>query len=243
MGATIRLQWIREHDYRVVDMEEMRREKLPRMRLDDDPALARSILDDLNSPGPGWPWIDACSPEAKREVYTLEGVHNGVYLALANVKPNTESVLAFTKDWGPLTTLDTSIVSVRRVIAQAALMREAIGELQRSPRAKGLDVRLAERGLHARLHLALDRFNTDSAPRVFLRADDLLQFCIAELLMEGREIRSCPRCGTMFATGKVGKPPLYCSDACKVAMHRKKKREAELRANVIRQRRGARLSA
>jgi hypothetical protein len=83
----------------------------------------------------------------------------------------------------------------------------------------------------------------DSAPRFFLEPRDLLQFCYAEFLQVvqgGTQIQSCPRCGALFMLGTVGQRRAYCSDKCRIAMHRRRQREAEQRAfNIVNLRRSA----
>jgi hypothetical protein len=82
----------------------------------------------------------------------------------------------------------------------------------------------------------------DSAPRFFLEPRNLLQFCYAEFLQiveGGTKICSCPACGVLFMLGTVGQRRAYCSDKCRIAMHRRRQREAQQRSNVVRLRRSA----
>jgi len=178
----------------------------------------------------------------RSELYLLEGTTSRVFLDLANVGASTESVLTFVDRWGLLFT-NRGSAKVTVVTHHAETMREAIEEAQRSSAAEDLDKLLFTHGLHTSLSMRWAKLPGDSAPRFFLKPEGLWYFCCAELLQlvdAGTEIRRCPRCGTLFAIGKVGKPPMYCSAACKVAMHRKAKRALELRAsNVVRLRAGA----
>ena len=48
-----------------------------------------------------------------------------------------------------------------------------------------------------------------------------------QLLDSGVEIRRCPRCGSLLALGTVGQPAIYCSNACRIAMHRRRKKKKE----------------
>ena len=68
----------------------------------------------------------------------------------------------------------------------------------------------------------------DTEPRNFLQTKSLLQFCMTEflqLLENGVKFRRCPRCGKLLAGGKVGKPQIYCSEACLKAIFRRKQKE------------------
>jgi hypothetical protein len=162
----------------------------------------------------------------RSESYLLEGTAQHVFIDLANVQDDDTSVLAFVDKWGLLNNINDNFDASRSTPAMLGMdMRRAIANLQRDP--PDWMLRILPRLRRAKLA-------GDSAPRIFLQPDDLFGFCCAEFLqfMEaGIEIRTCPRCGTLFAMGKVGKPPLYCSRACKVAIHRKAKRARELRAS------------
>lgn len=77
------------------------------------------------------------------------------------------------------------------------------------------------------LRLRRGKLHGDTASRVFLEAKTLRDFCTAELIQwlgTGNEIRRCPTCGTLFAVGKAGTQPTYCSNACRITAHRRQKR-------------------
>ena len=175
----------------------------------------------------------------RSERYVIEGTSERVFIDLANVADDDASVLAFVDKWGLLRQPALQYAAGRSSPAVLARqMRQGVENLQTDPTSEGLEPWQLPRGRWRRAKLV-----TDSAPRFFFEPIDLFAFCCTELMQlaeAGTEVRKCLRCGELFALGKVGKPPMYCSTACKKAMHRKRKREAEQRAsNMVSLRRSA----
>jgi hypothetical protein len=263
MGTMIRLQWVKYPDGFVVVRD---RPPLIGVHGGDFGALALTNGMLLSSGTPAEhqifdeelstaSWLAPRNPE-RRTSYIAEGIDQRIFLDLANAGRDnpTESVeqlrayieqrvLAFTNQWGMLYTelLDEYQPSLLLdVWCAASHLYRLVDGVQRADISKSLAFSPAEPYV-PELRMRWAKLAGDSAPRFFLQPPNLLHFCYAEFLQVvegGTQMRSCPRCGELFALGKVGQPREYCSDACRIAMHRKRKREREQRAsNVVRLRR------
>jgi hypothetical protein len=194
-------------------------------------------VDVLHYTGPETWLVPRTPPEHRnRQKYVLEGTDNRVFLELANAPPNLAGALGFLTRWGNPAPEPSGEVALRDFYEMARSMNEAVVLAKRNP--IGAYELLADRGAprsqYATMNLGMrfGRLLGDSTPRLFLDAGSLLCFCQAELLQlleGGVEIRDCGNCGTLFALGRVGQQPLYCSDRCRVAAHRKNKRAREKR--------------
>ena len=176
-------------------------------------------------------------PKRDRHSYVLEGTGNGLFLELANAPDTIEGALAFVNKWGvPYSDSRSGELAVRSFHRMADMMRNAVHLAKLDPAAAVERLgrtRAWKPGVE--LTLRFGRLPGDTTPRIFLDAGDLFDFCKAEflqLLEGGTEIRDCGNCGTLFTIGRVGNQPVYCSDRCRVAMHRKKKRASEKRARL-----------
>jgi predicted nucleic acid-binding Zn ribbon protein len=219
MADLIRLQWTRYPDgFKIVE-DWTRPHTLSTL-------LSKGMPSD---PGP-LGYLVPINPK-RRDAYVLEGIDAGVFLDLANVHSN-DDVLAFAKQWGVLSDVHNMHgADVTRVQGRAIAMRVAIDWAQLG-KGVDLDEILAKWDLQPELRMRWARLAGDSAPRFFLEPRDLFAFCVAELCQRVQgdtKIRSCPRCGKLFMLGTIGQQRGYCSDACRVAMHRKRKREREQR--------------
>jgi predicted nucleic acid-binding Zn ribbon protein len=233
MGAIIRLQWARYSDGFVV--------------VRDRPPPPRVLLAEQSKDISTARWLEPRKPN-KTVTYVAEGVDQRIFLDLANAGRALprglaeaqalmeERVLAFTGKWGllndyePFPLLSDVWIAANRLNRLVERVRpEAVGDISKQLAFSGPVPYLEEPGLR----MCWAKLAGDSAPRFFLRPENLLQFCYAEFLqgVGSVEIRSCPRCGTLFALGTIGQQRTYCSDACRIAMHRKRKREAELHAS------------
>jgi hypothetical protein len=170
-----------------------------------------------------WPEADLALHRLA-ETYVIGGTDNAVVLRLANVK-DAEDARAFARDWGFLSGGSGYREPLARIVKAAPLMREAVAKRERDP--GGLDGFFSRHGLRPSMDLRFRKLKGDSAPVIGLEAHDLLQFCVAELLLIGSVIRKCPRagCGNLFMQGTVGQQRAYCSPACRVAVFRARQRE------------------
>ena len=80
------------------------------------------------------------------------------------------------------------------------------------------------------MRLRFGRMRGDLTPRVFIEPQSLWLFCVSELMQlvaGGTVFQPCLNCGSVFTRGVEGtrKTRQYCSDRCRIAMHRKSKRE------------------
>jgi hypothetical protein len=181
----------------------------------------------------------------RSESYVLEGTDQRVFIDLANVRDEV-GALAFTDRWGPLVGIIQGVLVgvplVAGLIKLAEKMDDAADAVRRDPDA-AIAGHAILRGKGTDLQWRWAKLVGDSAPRLFQDPGDLWGFCVSELFQSingGIQIRRCLRCGNHIALGKVGKPPLHCRPACKKAMYRKRKREAEQRAsNMVSLRRSA----
>jgi hypothetical protein len=177
-------------------------------------------------------------PSEKRDQhsYVLEGTENRLFLELANAPRTVEGALAFVNKWGAPPDPDQlggGRLALQSFYNMAATIRGAVRLARRDP----IDAieqlgRTRDWKPGVQLTLRFGRLLGDSTPRIYLDAADLFEFCKAEfmqMLEGGAEIRDCGNCGTLLALGRVGQQPSYCSDRCRVAMHRKNKREREKR--------------
>ena len=173
-------------------------------------------------------------PKRDRGSYVLEGTNNGLFLELANTPGNVEGALAFVNKWGvPCPDSGSGEMAVRSFLRLADMMRKAVHLAKLDPAAAIERLGRTDKWKPGvELTLRIGRLPGDLKPRIFLEAGDLYDFCKAEflqLLEGGTEIRDCGNCGTLFTIGRVGNQPIYCSDRCRVAAHRKSKRAREKR--------------
>jgi predicted nucleic acid-binding Zn ribbon protein len=182
------------------------------------------LLDDESKPRP---YLVVAPRSSQQEPYTVEGTEERIFLDLANTPRTPDGVVAFANKWGLLGRMrDQDLNDFYRRIANMAEAVDVVGTHSIAELEHLLKVDL-------RLSMRIARLAGDSAPRIILDARTLQGFCNAELMQlvdGGVEIRKCPPCGKLLALGKVGQQPSYCSDRCRVAMHRKKKREREARS-------------
>ena len=54
------------------------------------------------------------------------------------------------------------------------------------------------------------------------------------MIVSSRIPRDCERCGGPIVLKSTGRPPKYCSAACRVQSHMERKREADIEAEVER---------
>jgi hypothetical protein len=222
MGALIRLQWRRYPDgFKII---EDRGRSLP---------LAGFLVRGAPDPPPEFEECLVPINPKRFENYVLEGTDEHVFLELANVH-SVDDAIAFASRRGFLCNLHGAslVEDVTKVLGRAEAVRLAILHAENGQGVQ-LDDFLVEFHMQPEIVMRTARFVGDSAPRFFLEPPDLFTFCVAELcqfVQGGTKIRGCPRCGTLFTLGTVGQQREYCSDACRVAMHRRRKREREQRA-------------
>jgi hypothetical protein len=171
------------------------------------------------------------SRNGKLERYSLEGTGNRVFLEFVNTPCTPQGVAAFVSKWGLLVS-DRQARDVEHICKLIEAGRGAAAWLNEDEPMAEI-VRLG--GPRIPLVLRIRRVEGEAKPRMVLDATNLFGFCFAELfqmLEGGTEIRKCLKCGTLFTLGKVGQRASYCSDKCRVAMHRRRQREAQQRASV-----------
>ena len=176
-------------------------------------------------------WLEARRPTAF-ETYLIEGTENRVFRHLANMPPTPEGAQAFANRWGLLNCWGWkefwALIDV--VHAQAKTMNMGIDYARRDPKEHTPE---SDRFFGTSLELLRGKLAGDVRPSIFLKANTLFDFCWAEFMQlegSGVQIRRCPRCGSVLVLGTVGQPAIYCSNACRIAMHRRSKKESAERA-------------
>jgi hypothetical protein len=207
VGASIRLEW--QRDSGGYDLEDR----------PDKPCT--SFLADLA--GKGGKFV--VPRGGKRETYVVEGLGHRIFEALAKTHQSPDGVLAFVNEWGLLEQGPNQEVSefyehiedLRQLLDVAALNNFRL--LERYINQKGIGP----------MNLRFGRLRGDSAPRIFVEPRSLWLFCCCEVMQvvaAGAILRNCINCGAFFTLGtKQGTRSTrqYCSDRCRVAMHRKGK--------------------
>ena len=224
MTTSVRCEWRRYPDgFQVVERE----------RKAGDKATDGDVFEP-------WLWLTPRNPD-RWETYVLEGTENRICLALANMPLTQEGVLSFANRWGTFGVLMGAKASddeQMTVIGDMAVVhRQMIEHVVDGEPGPDFDDWVQE-NWSVLLTLRRGRLAGDTESRNFLQAEALYAFCCAEfveLLESGVEFRRCPRCGKLLARGKVGKPQIYCSDACLMAMYRRRKKARAARedTNVV----------
>jgi hypothetical protein len=234
MAAMVRLEWWRYPDgFDIVERPEGYGGKLREVGLLGRHSWGSGVYEKLLK-GPRL-WLEARKPTAV-ERYVIEGTDKRVFLELANIPPTPAGAQAFTNQWGLLTSwgLRETWTRVDIIHARAKTLNEGIRHTKSQPNKPPPGY--TEQSFSIRLNLRRGKLTGDITPRVFLQADTLEEFCWAEfmqLLDSGVEIRRCPRCGSLLALGTVGQPAIYCSNACRIAMHRRHRKERDQRAAKV----------
>jgi hypothetical protein len=162
--------------------------------------------------------------------YVVEETGERIFLDLANAPLAPEGALDFAARWGLLEgTEDEYEMSLGRFIELAEIMRRGVGHAAAAhARGEAPDymspVMVA---FSVDLFVRRGRLHGDQHDRIYLAPKTLFDFCAAEfmqLLDADTEIRVCPWCGNFVAVGKVGTQPIYCSDACRKAAFRDRKK-------------------
>lgn len=212
MTIPVRCEWRRYPDgFAVVKRE-------PKPDDDEDPRFEPGL------------WLTPRKPK-RWETYVLEGIGNRLCLELANMPITKEGIVDFANRWGTFGILwgtkasdDEQMAVIAGVVSAFRHTIEQVVDAGGEPGPDFED--------WVQLKLRRGKLAGDTVSRNFLEVSGLYAFCYAEFLelLESRvEFRRCPRCGKLLARGKVGKPQIYCSDACLMAMYyrRRKKKAAE----------------
>ena len=216
MAVMVRLEWRRYvHGFDVVERPEGYGDRWPGLELLKTCGSLEAAMK-----GPKL-WLEARRPNSF-ETYVLDGTHNRVFAELANVPPTPEGAQAFVNKWGLLYYEVGPWQLVDSVHAYATTINERI---DRAAKQGSVD-------LKADLILQHGKLAGDVRPSFFLNARSLPVFCDAEFAQlhgSGIDIKRCLKCGAVLVLGTVGQPAIYCSSACRVAMHRQRKKERERR--------------
>lgn len=227
MGATIRLEWLL--DSKGYDLEQDQPPALqpPATRAYGKRRSVRAGDDTIAGQGALTRGAYIVPRGGTVEPYPLEGTEDRVSFALMNIPATPEGALDFVNEWGmPHShgrTYVSEILDVRNSMQTVVLhaIKSNWPKLERIMPEKGI----------GRLSVRFGRLRGDSSPRVFLQPDSLFSFCWLELmqiLAGGVAIRACLNCGAFFSIGierGTRSTRQYCSDRCRVAMHRKAKRD------------------
>jgi hypothetical protein len=162
------------------------------------------------------------------------GKHN-IFIDLANSgqRSGCEGVLEFVNTWGLL--CDIRIASQRLsefLDARQNLISAIRGDAQALLRFVSLGRGNSGRGVgFGPLHAAY--VLRPGGSKLNLVAVSLLQFCVLEFLHArdgGVNVLPCRACGRILPLHRVGRPKIYCNEACKQRSWRKAHREAINRA-------------
>ncbi len=172
------------------------------------------------------------------EPYEVGILERSIFIDLAEADATPEGALAFTNKWGSLTesVFDLNVFYVGRLEIRNAIEAGKRGatalvrHLQAPPMADFMDG-----GKYYPFKDGVGSLNTNfdwrrhgkkfSQPALFFEANDLLQFCMLEVVhtvMGGMKISKCGVCGTYLHIPQNGRPPLYCKDACKQQAYRRR---------------------
>jgi len=231
MSAIVRLEW--EIDSKGYDIEDR-----------PDPTPSRSVISTNMTKAEATMAGDSASglflvPRGGRpERYVLEGIKERIFEDLIATPQTPEGALAFAKKRGLLyRTKDMSLCfrddrhdgfvngEFYNCIGQ---LRHAV-KLAHEGRLDALE-RAMQRGGIKGLQVRFGRMRGDTAPRVFVEPSSLNHFCwleLMQLIAGGTQIQKCLNCGAFFSIGIEKGTRItrqYCSDRCRVAMHRKNKR-------------------
>jgi hypothetical protein len=145
-------------------------------------------------------------------LYRADIRQHDIYLELVNVPPTAEGVLSFVRKRGLLT---PGVTSVDDLLEEQSQMRSALkyGYAEFRRRRRGSE------------HIA----NLKVVPEregLIGYAWNLRQFCWLEALqaMGAGDIFECANCKTWGRYTWTGRPPMYCSNKCKEATYRKRRR-------------------
>jgi hypothetical protein len=223
MAAAVSLEWKKDskgYDFRTV-RERLHPHYLDPRILDADPTESYAII----------------VPRGGRaETYP---VRDQVLLDLVNMPHSLEGVQSFVNQWGLLrreraTWRDTDFYGESYSLRQALnyTRAENWGQLERAVMGRKV----------GRMAVRFARIGGESAPRLFLEPDDLISYCwicLMQMVGGGADIQKCLNCGAFFVIGLekgTRSTRQYCSDRCRIAMHRKNKRKADSPSKRARQR-------
>jgi hypothetical protein len=227
MSAIVRLEW--EIDSKGYDIEDRAGSGKVRKGISTDLTDPERTI--LGTPAAG---LFVIARGGKPERYVLEGIENRVFEDLANTPETPEGVLAFVNKWGlPFRTKDMSLSlldpphgMVNGEFYNCIWQLKRAVEFASSGNFEPFERSMDKRGI-AGLQVRFGRMRGDSAPRLFVEPRSLNTFCWLELMQSivgGAHFQRCLNCGAFFSIGierGTRSTRQYCSDRCRVAMHRK----------------------
>jgi hypothetical protein len=195
------------------------------IRLDWSVDRSGYVLVDKSSEGPAGTILSGLVGEihikprgGKEEPYTARLRERNIFLDLAGMDRSPEGVLAFVQKWGLLN--DRSKGSVEGIISASETMERRLNIVKKGGTA-------LEQLRRERWNFRLDGEYHNG--EVIVRVKNLRAFCWLEFLQAhsaGGDFYRCanPKCGAWRRYPTTGRPNKYCSEACKKAGQRAKKR-------------------
>ena len=181
-------------------------------------------------------------PAVRWRTYSAELLQHSIFVELANTPKTHEGIVEFADKWG----LPDDLRHPRSCYSTVCDMYAAIDEISEAleiGRSGGdgaivrrLQTASSNSPMYPRMDLGFlgivfgwerraDRRN--DKPRLFLEANNLFQFCLLEHLQAlagGVDINSCGHCRTYLRIQKNGRPAKYCTDACRQAACRARRK-------------------
>ena len=181
------------------------------------------------------------------QTYEVGLLQQPIFTELANTEQTAESALAFTNKWGSLNRTPSRL---RNVLIGAGVdlddfyegRLEIISAIQAGKRgATALSRHIHARAGKAKFYLYLEGglgpLNTYfEKGKLFFEAKSLLQFCLLQCVHAsagGIGVSGCGACGAYLHIPHVGRPKLYCNDACKQDAYRQRHKPASRRSDVV----------
>jgi hypothetical protein len=220
MAALVRLEW--QKDSKGYDLREVPERERPA-------EWEGSILEDDGSPLPA---CTAIIPRGGRPLTYL--VDGQVLWDLVNTPRTPEGVQGFVNRWGLLHTRKSNF-GTRVEDYNGPIHNLGIAlDLAVDRNWPGLERYLAkvEKQQHVGpMRPRFARVPGETMPRLFIQPDNLTSYCWIELMQvvaAEATIQRCLNCGAFFPRGiekGTRNTRQYCSDRCRVAMHRRGKRK------------------
>ena len=208
------------------------------------------VLPDVKSKGlsrASGPWLVPRGtrdepPSVRWRTYSAELLEHSIFVDLANTPKTHEGIVNFADTWGlPLDPGHPRFCfsEVRDVYAAIDRMVEVLetglsggdGAVVRRLQAASSNSPVYPRtdlgflGIVFGWERRADRKN--DKPKLFIEANNLVQFCLLEYLQAlagGVDVNTCGHCRAYLRVPKSGRPAKYCKDACRQAACRARRK-------------------
>jgi hypothetical protein len=193
--------------------------------------------------------LGICIKPRTYEFRTREiGLGHSTFIDLANAEETPEGALAFAGNWGGLrgTLLHLEDFYEGRLAIRSAIEARKSGatalirHFQAPPVAD-----LMDGGKFYPFRDGLGSLDTCfEKGKLFFEAQNLLQFCMLQLVHDtsgGVGISQCGACGAYLHLPKTGRPKVYCGDACKQDAYRQRHKHSSRQAGAVIVRKHSRL--